>query len=356
MSLPLTPSVGLATLVFLAALGIALVVTPLAGRVGQRLGIVDVPGGRRKHAGAIARIGGVGLCAGFFLTALGLFATGVFKPEHQEPLAGVLLGTAFVFVIGLIDDRNTLKAWPQLLTQIAAGIIAVATTVFIGKVTIPGLERPWDIPTWIAYPITIAWVIGMMNTVNFLDGLDGLAAGVGAIAAVLFAIHSHTLQQDEIALYALALAAACLGFLVFNFNPARVFLGSAGAMVLGYALATLSILAPARVATALLVMAIPIADTGFQAFDRWRRGQSPAQGDRGHLHYRLMDLGFSQRGIVLGYWAFCAVFGALALIISAPAYKLIAIGVLGLIVVGVLVLLSWRQSRRGPADTKTGEK
>ena len=346
MSLPLTASAGLAVLVFLAALGIALVVTPLAGRTGQRLGIVDVPGGRRTHAGTIARIGGVGLCVGFFLTALFLFTAGVFKPEHREPLAGVLLGTAFVFVVGLIDDRYTLKAWPQLLTQIAAGVIAVATTVFIGKVTIPGIAEPQTIPAWIAYPITIAWVIGMMNTVNFLDGLDGLAAGVGAIAAVLFAYHSYTLQQHEIALYALALAAACLGFLVFNFNPARVFLGSAGAMVLGYALATLSILAPARVATALLVMAIPIVDTGYQALDRWRRGQAPAQGDRGHLHYRLMDIGLSQRQIVLGYWGFCAVFGALALIISAPVYKLIAIGVLGLMVVGVLVLLSRRQSRR----------
>src|SRR5258705_10882515 len=105
MSLPPEPFPGLAALVFLAALGITVVVTPLAGRIGQRLGIVDVPGGRRKHAGAIARIGGVGLCAGFFLTALGLFATGVYKSEHQEPLAGVLLGTAFVFVVGLIDDR-----------------------------------------------------------------------------------------------------------------------------------------------------------------------------------------------------------------------------------------------------------
>ena len=116
-------------------------------------------------------------------------------------------------------------------------------------------------------------------------------------------------------------------------------------MTLGYALATLSILAPARVATALLVMAIPIADTGFQMIDRWRRGQSPTHGDRGHLHYRLLDLGFSQRQIVLGYWVFCAVFGALALLTPSPLYKLIAIGVLVLIVVGLLALLSRRQKR-----------
>src|SRR5689334_16233075 len=114
-------------------------------------------------------------------------------------------------------------------------------------------------------------------------------------------------------------------------------------MMLGYALATLSILAPARVATALLVMAIPIADAAYQAFDRLRRGKSPAAGDRGHLHFRLSDMGFSQRQIVFSYWIFCAVFGTLALVISAPLYKLVAMGVLGLVVVGVLLLLSRRR-------------
>jgi UDP-N-acetylmuramyl pentapeptide phosphotransferase/UDP-N-acetylglucosamine-1-phosphate transferase len=173
---------------------------------------------------------------------------------------------------------------------------------------------------------------------------------------VLFAVHLiYVWQNYQLAAYSLALAGACLGFLLFNFHPARVFLGSAGAMTLGYALATLSILAPARVATALLVMAIPIADTGFQMFDRWRRGQSPTRGDRGHLHYRLMDLGLSQRQIVLGYWTFCGVFGALALLISAPLYKMIAIGMLVIIVVGLLALLSWRQRRLEKARPASGK-
>jgi UDP-GlcNAc:undecaprenyl-phosphate GlcNAc-1-phosphate transferase len=181
--------------------------------------------------------------------------------------------------------------------------------------------------------------MGMMNTVNWLDGLDGLATGVGGIAALLFALHAYSLAQHTIALYALALAGACAGFLPFNFRPARVFLGSAGAMVLGYALATLSILAPARVATALLVMVIPIADTAFQIVDRWRRGHSPLKGDRGHLHFQLVDRGLPQTRIVLAYWAFCAVFGALALLIESRIYKLVALGGLGLAVVAVLVWL-----------------
>jgi UDP-GlcNAc:undecaprenyl-phosphate GlcNAc-1-phosphate transferase len=136
-----------------------------------------------------------------------------------------------------------------------------------------------------------------------------------------------------------------VGFLFFNFNPARVFLGSAGALTLGYALATLSILAPARVMTALLIMLIPIADTAFLFFDRWRRGRSPFQGDRAHLHFRLMDLGLSQRQIVLGYWAFCAVFGTLVLFLPR-LYKLATLGVLGLLVVGLMYALSLREERQ----------
>lgn len=323
---------------------LALVVTPLMGRLGKRLGLVAIPGGRRKHSGPVPVTGGVGLFLAFFVVALGLFLSGTFRPEHDLPLRGVLIGTAFVFLCGLADDKVEFKAGPQFAMQVGAALIAIAFTVWIQEVTVPFTGKPTHFPWYFTYPITIAWVVGMMNTVNFLDGLDGLATGVSAIAATLFAIHSITLGQNEIALYALALAGACVGFLIFNFNPARAFLGSSGAMTLGFALAALSILAPARVATALLVMAVPITDTAFRIYDRWRHGRSPMQGDRGHLHYLLLDRGFSQRQIVVGYWIFCAVFGALALLISAPIYKLLALGVLGLMVVGVLTVLTGKDS------------
>ena len=348
------PPTLLAILVLAAAVIVALIATPLARRLGLRLGLVDRPGGRRQHEGAVARIGGVGLFAGFFVTAVGLYLTGFIKPEHVRPVGGVLLGTAFVFVVGLFDDRFELKAWPQFAAQLIAAGISIAFTVWIQEVTLPFTERPTVFEWYITYPLTVAWVIGMMNTVNFLDGLDGLAAGVGAIASALFAVHSYSLAQHEIALYSLALCGACVGFLVFNFNPARVFLGSAGAMTLGYALATLSILAPARVMTALLILVIPIADTAFLVFDRWRHGRSPFQGDRGHLHFRLMDLGLSQRQIVLGYWGFCGIFGALVLALPR-VYKLVALGVLGLLVIALLVVLSRRQAqvRADTADHNT---
>ncbi len=295
------------------------------------------------------RIGGLGLFAGFFVTALGIYLFGPLQDTHRLPFVGVLVGSAVACLFGLADDRYQLTAAPQFAIQFGVAFIAIAATVFIEQVTLPFLGfrdfNQLGLRWLVTYPLTVAWVVGMMNTVNFLDGLDGLAAGVGAIAAAVFAAHSYSLGQPDIALFSLALSGACVGFLVFNVSPARVFLGSAGALTLGYAMATLSILAPARVATALLVMAIPITDTAFQVFDRWRRGQSPAQGDRGHLHYQLMDMGLSQKQIVFGYWAFCAVFGVLALLISAPIYKLIAIGALGLIVVVLLLALSRSRSQ-----------
>lgn len=320
---PLTPQIIFLTSALISALG-----TLAALWLGRRFGLVDMPGGRRKHTGPIPRIGGLGIFAGFFGVALWLYLFAPLKPEHRLPIAGVLAGAVFVFLFGLADDKFEFKAWPQFAAQVAAAAIAIAATVWIEEVTLPifGFQKfQW----FITYPLTVLWIVGMMNTVNFLDGLDGLAAGVGAIAALLFGAHMmFKVDQPQIALYALAFAGACAGFLPFNFSPARIFLGSAGAMVVGFGLAALSILAPARVATALLVMAVPIADTAWQIVDRWRRGQSPFRGDRGHLHFRLVDLGWSQRGIVLVYWAFCAAFGALSLLTDSRLSKLIMFVVL----------------------------
>ena len=327
---------------FFAAAIIAALGTLAAIWLGRRLGLVDQPGGRRRHSGPIPRIGGLGIFAGFFGVAAALYLFAPLKPEHHLPIAGLIVGSAFVFTFGLADDAFEFKAAPQFIAQVIAAIIAIATTVWIQEVTLPvfGFQKfPW----FVTYPLTVFWIVGMMNTVNFLDGLDGLAAGVAAIAALLFGAHMLKLDQPSIALYAFAFAGACLGFLPFNFGPARIFLGSAGAMVMGYALAALSILAPARVATALLVMAIPIADTAWQIFDRWRRGQSPFRGDRGHLHFRLVDSGWPQNRIVVLYWVFCAIFGLLSLTIESRLSKLIAFVVLMAAVGGALALLARRK-------------
>jgi UDP-GlcNAc:undecaprenyl-phosphate GlcNAc-1-phosphate transferase len=332
-------------LIFASTFLLALCLTPLAIKLGTRLGVADAPGGRRQHLGVITRIGGLPVFVSFISIASALF---IFTPHEtfreQLPFIGLLAGTVFAFVFGLLDDWKEFSAAPQFIAQFILVIIALGSTIFIEEVTLPffGFQRfPW----YITFPLTAFWIIGMMNTINFLDGLDGLATGVDAIASLLFAVHMLNLGRDDNAVYALAFAGACLGFLIFNFNPAKIFLGSAGAMVVGYVLACLSILAPARVATALLIMAIPIADTAWQIFNRWRHGQSPFKGDRGHLHFRLIDLGWSQRRIVLSYWATSAVVGVTTMLIESPVAKFLGFAALVIVVGWVLMMLAKRGER-----------
>jgi UDP-GlcNAc:undecaprenyl-phosphate GlcNAc-1-phosphate transferase len=198
-------------------------------------------------------------------------------------------------------------------------------------------SHPWG--PWVYVPLTVLWVMGMINTVNWLDGLDGLAAGVGAILCLVLAIHMHRAGQPSVALLPLALMGALTGFLPYNMAPARVFLGSTGAFFLGYALASLGLIAGGRTATVLMVMGLPIVDVAWQIFDRLRHHRSPVRGDRGHLHFRLRDLGLSKRTIVVFYWAFCALFGLLALFV-APWQKLAALAAISLGVIFVLAILS----------------
>ena len=230
------------------------------------------------------------------------------------------------------------------MAQFGVALLAIGFDIIIERATLP-IFGFTIFPPWITYPLTIFWVMGMINTVNFLDGLDGLAAGVTAIASLLFAVHAYSLGQITVAFFPLALAAACLGFLPFNFSPARVFMGSSGSMFLGFALASLSILAPAKVATALLVMGIPIVDVAWVLINRWRRRGNPMEGGRDHLHFRLFDLGFSQRQIVLLYYTFCAIFGLLALLIDDRVQKLLAMGIMATLTIGMLWWLASKSNK-----------
>jgi UDP-GlcNAc:undecaprenyl-phosphate GlcNAc-1-phosphate transferase len=179
--------------------------------------------------------------------------------------------------------------------------------------------------------------MGMINTVNWLDGLDGLAAGVSAIVATVLAVHMIREGQYSVALLPMALLGATLGFLPFNFNPARVFMGSSGSYFLGWGLAALGIIAGAKVATVLLAMGLPIMDVAWLIYHRWRRGGKPGFNGRDHLHHRLVDIGFTQRQIVLGYYLFCTAFGALALGLGSRLFKLVALIVLTGAALAVLI-------------------
>jgi UDP-GlcNAc:undecaprenyl-phosphate GlcNAc-1-phosphate transferase len=349
MSAPKVPYV----LVFGTALVLALLLTPVAAALGRRWGLVDVPGERRRHMGAVPRTGGLALCLSFLLTAL--LATFVARwlptPEGPDPkettrLLGILLGSAFVLAVGLYDDRNELKAGPQYAAQFVASLIAIACLVFIERVMNPFTNRLLIFPWYITAAITIFWITGMINAVNFLDGLDGLAAGVAAIVAAVLFIHMLRVGQYSVSLLPLALLGATLGFLPYNLHPARVFMGSTGAYFLGYALATLSIVAGARMATVLLMLAVPILDVGWLILVRLRRDHRPGEADRRHLHFRLIDLGFSQRQVVAGYWLLSAIFGLLALTISSRLFKLGALIVLGIVIVTILAIVTRLSDKR----------
>jgi UDP-GlcNAc:undecaprenyl-phosphate GlcNAc-1-phosphate transferase len=335
-------------IIFSVSLVLALVVTPLAGRLGRRLSIVDRPGGRRGHKGEVPRLGGIPLFVPFF-AAIGVAAwcrvlTLGYSAEDFTRLNGLLIGGLGAFLFGLLDDRFDLPPGPQLAFQFLLSLVALATLLWLERFTLPFLgyveleAYPWG--PWVYVPLTVLWTMGMMNTVNWLDGLDGLAAGVGAILCLVLAIHMHRVGQPSVALLPLALLGALLGFLPYNVAPSRVFLGSAGAFFLGYALGCLGLIAGGRVATVLLVMGLPIVDVAWQIFDRLRHRRSPAEADRGHLHFRLLDLGLSKRAIVLIYWGFCGLFGVLALAVSSRVYKLLALAGIGVVVVVVLAFLS----------------
>jgi UDP-GlcNAc:undecaprenyl-phosphate GlcNAc-1-phosphate transferase len=326
--------------------GLAALLAPLASRLGHRLNIVDRPGGRRAHEGAVPRLGGVALF-GAFVVAIGVAAwqgslTAGYSADDFTRLRGLLIGGLGAFIFGLIDDRFDLPPLPQFLLQFVLSLVALATLLWLERFTLPFLGyvelEAYRWGAWVYVPLTIVWMMGMMNTVNWLDGLGGLAAGVGAILCLVLAIHMHRVEQPSVALLPLALLGALLGFLPYNVAPSQVFLGSAGALFLGYALGGLGLIAGGRVATVLLVMGLPIVDVVWRIFDRVRHRRSPVQADRGHLHFRLLDMGLSERTIVLLYWGFCALFGLLALAVSSRVHKLLALMAIG---VGVLVVLAW---------------
>ena len=333
----------IAIAVFVVAFTLTLALTPLARLLGQRHGFVAAPGGRRRHIGTKSRLGGLALFVAFVVAA----ALAQFLPvERQDPkeltrLVGLLLGGTFIFLVGIYDDKRELRALPQITAQLVAALIAIQFLIFIEYVNNPFTNQqtaPFPWPFVVAF--TLFWLMGMMNTVNWLDGLDGLAAGVAAILSAVLAFHMYREGQHSVALLPLALLGATLGFLPYNFRPARVFMGSSGSFFLGFVVGALGIMAGAKMATVLLVMGIPILDVAWRILDRLRRGRSPLVGDRGHLHFRLLDLGLSQRQIVLLYYLFCSSFGLLALLISSRLYKFLALLALGAMTLLLLLFVS----------------
>jgi UDP-GlcNAc:undecaprenyl-phosphate GlcNAc-1-phosphate transferase len=327
-------------LIPLVAFALTLALTPLTMQLAKAFSIVKWPKRERDiHAIVMLCLGGLAIGVGFILAALLSRLMPVPFLDGDEPLRfqGLLIGVVIALFFGVLDDRRDLPAWPQFAVQFLLGGIAIVHLIMIKEFTDPFTTGKITLPDWFMILLTTLWFVGTINTINWLDGLDGLAAGVVAIASAVFAAHMFREGQYSVSLVALALLGSTLGVLPFNFNPARTFIGSSGAFFLGYALAALSIMAGAKVATLLLVLGIPILDVAWQIISRVRRGQPPWVGDRGHLHHRLFDAGLSQRQVVLTYWAFSALFGLLALLLPARIYKLYAILLVALL--GITLLL-----------------
>jgi UDP-GlcNAc:undecaprenyl-phosphate GlcNAc-1-phosphate transferase len=341
-------------LVFCIGLSVSLIFVPIADRLGRRFNITTKPGGRRLTEGdyrRVSKLGGLALYCGFMCAVIAAQFLPVPRFDSYEiiRLIGLLAGGTVIFIVGILDDIYNFSSFPQFVGQFIAAGIAIAFLIFIEYFNNPLTGQQTDrFPYIVTVAISLFWLIFMMNTMNFLDGLDGLAGGVTFIAGAMLFINSALRlepPQTSVSLLPLALMGAALGFTLYNFYPARIFMGG-GAQYLGFTLGALSIIGGAKMGTILLVMGLPLIDVVWQIVDRLIHGRNPFSGDRGHLHFRLLDMGFTQRQIVIFYYLFCTFFGALTLITSSQLFKFIAFGVLALIVIGTILLLTRRAKVR----------
>jgi UDP-GlcNAc:undecaprenyl-phosphate GlcNAc-1-phosphate transferase len=342
-------AVGPIVVVFVLAAILALFLTPLVRNIVIRYEIVDRPEARRVNTIPVPRGGGLAICAAFLLVA-GMFLL-VNQSAHFVPVpigfsptevAGLLIGGAVAAGLGAIDDLFDLRARYQLLGQVALACGAVALGITIDFIANPlgGGQIRFTGP--MAAALTIFWIVGMINSINWIDGLDGLSTGVAFIAAVTLGIISLTTQvgQPLIAVLCFALAGALLGFLRWNFNPASIFTGTSGVQFVGYTLAVLAILGTAKVAVALLVLGVPIIDTFWIIVRRISEGRSPFSPDRTHIHHRLLDLGLSHRQTVLAIYGICLALAVLSLLLSGVTQLYAFLGIF--VAFGLILFLPTR--------------
>ena len=323
-----------------AAFVISFAATPVVRSFAKQVGAVDIPDNKRHiHTHPIPRMGGLAIFLGFLLSVL-LFAN--ITPQVR----GILLGAILIVVVGAIDDVLNLNAWLKFCVQIVAAVIAVLSGVIINVVSNPLLitgEQAITIGI-LAVPVTILWIVGVTNSVNLIDGLDGLACGVSAIASLSMLVVSMLVSDanSNVAVILAALCGGCLGFIPYNLNPAKIFMGDTGALLLGYILATASVIgmfkfyAIVTFILPVLALAVPLSDTIFAFTRRILRGQSPFHADRGHFHHKLLDIGLNQKQAVAVLYAVSAILGLTAVVLTSSGIVRIVLAIVAFaIAVGI---------------------
>ena len=335
---------------FLVAGLVSFGMTPLTIKFSHKVGAIDVPDDpRRIHKHPTPRLGGLAIFSGFLFSLL-IFA------KIESDMKGVLLGAVVIVVMGAIDDIVSLKPLPRLIVQVFAALLPVLHGVRINILTNPNLlssENYLNLEWW-SIPLTVIWIVGLTNAVNWIDGLDGLTVGVSSIAAFsMLAISLIIAPTSAVTIAMAALAGACVGFVPFNFNPAKIFMGDTGAMFLGYILATMSILglfkfyAVLSFAVPFLILGLPLFDMLYNIIRRLFKGQNPMKADRGHLHHKLIDFGLSQKQAVALLYSISGILGLSAVVLtSSGAMRAIFLMITIVVVLFVAIKIFYIDNRK----------
>ncbi|ERT65107.1 glycosyltransferase family 4 protein [Peptoniphilus sp. BV3AC2] len=324
---------------FLISFAISLILTPVVIKVGPKFGYLDIPkDNRRMHKRPMPIAGGVAIYLAATVAIL------VFIPLNKN-IISLLIGSTVILISGLLDDKFSISPKAKIFFQLVAGLIIALSGSQIEFFTniISTKEVVWL--KYLSIPVTLFWICGITNTVNLIDGLDGLAAGISLISAVSLMFIALKMNLLAVAIIAAAIGGGCLGFLPYNFNPAKIFMGDTGALYLGFMLSYISIQGVMKYATTLmifvpvLVLGVPVFDTAFAMIRRYISGKKIFAADKGHLHHRLLALGLTQRQTVLILYAISLIFGILANVISDfdPVIGII----ISLLIIILIFLVGW---------------
>lgn len=340
-------------LAFAVSLVISYFMTPPVKHFAEHVGAIDIPkDDRRVHDHPIPRMGGLAIFLGFVLSLL------VFVPMDMEVM-GLLLGALIIAVAGGVDDIIPLSPAAKLLAQFIAALVCIRCGIVFNAISNPNVfaEQSYIEIGFLSYPLTVLWIVGCTNAVNLIDGLDGLAVGVSAISSMTMLVVSLLVSDLVVSIILAALAGACLGFMPYNFNPAKIFMGDVGSQFLGFVLGVVSIMglfkfqAIITFIVPLLALALPLADTTFAFVRRILKGQSPFHADKGHFHHRLMATGLSQKQTVAVLYGVSAIMGLVAVLISGhnSLIKILCVAGILIMLLGIWIIMAIRNPRKAKA-------